>query len=105
MPHCNLFQAKSELTSATTSLDARFTSSSTQNQKHDLQPVLGISFDYHTMPVVNIMEPEVFNKLMEYSTRQPTPISIEEFMAMGAAGAVTEADSYNHLKIEVIEVF
>ena len=55
-------------------------------------------FDYHTMPVAEIMDSNVLSKLMEYSTIPPTPISIEEFMAMGT---VTEEASYKHLKMEV----
>ena len=35
------------------------------------------------MPVVEIMELYVLSKVMEYSTIPPTPISIEEFIAMG----------------------
>lgn len=56
------------------------------------------AFDYQTMPVVEIMEPYVLSKLMEYSTIPPTPISIEEFMAMGG---ITEEESFTHLKMEV----
>ena len=60
-----------------------------------------MSFDIHTMPVVDMMDVPVLEKLQEYATIRPTPISIEEFIAMGRKGAVTEEESYNHLKNEV----
>ena len=56
------------------------------------------AFDYQTMPVVEIMEPYVLSKLMEYPAIPPTTISIEEFMSMGG---ITEEDNFTHLKMEV----
>ena len=53
------------------------------------------------MPVVEIMETDVLKKLEEYSMLLPTPISIEEFCAMGKGRKIPEEVSFNHLKIEV----
>jgi hypothetical protein len=43
---------------------------------------LVVAFDYQTMPLMEMMGLYVLSKLMAYSTIPPTPISIEEFMAM-----------------------
>eukprot|EP00092_Neocalanus_flemingeri_P037478 GFUD01040810.1.p1 GENE.GFUD01040810.1~~GFUD01040810.1.p1 ORF type:complete len:537 (+),score=104.71 GFUD01040810.1:69-1613(+) len=77
----------------------------TQDPPHGLTPAGMVEFficNLETMPVVDIMENRVLEKLMEYSTILPTPISIEEFIDRGCeGGAFTEAESYNHLKNEV----
>jgi len=62
---------------------------------------LVFEFDMNNMPVNHILKPAILEKLMEYSTISPTPISITEFMSRGTPGAVSEEESYNHLKTEV----
>jgi len=47
------------------------------------------------------VNPAIAEKILEYSQLQPTPISIEEFVARGKSGAVSEVESYNHLVHEV----
>jgi len=74
-----------------------------QNGPHSLSEGLDKEylFDYQTMPVAYIMDTTELTKLMEYSTIPPTPYSIEEFIARGVEGGVTEEENYTHLKKEV----
>ena len=53
------------------------------------------------MPVVDIMESDTLDKLMEYSTISPYPVSIEELIEHGDPTNYTEERSYNFLKKEV----
>ena len=53
------------------------------------------------MPVVDIMEKEDLDKLMEYSTISPYPVSIEELLENGNRDKYSEENSYRFLKKEV----
>ena len=53
------------------------------------------------MPVVDIMESDTLDKLMEYSTISPYPVSIEELIEHGDRNNYTEERSYYFLKKEV----
>ena len=53
------------------------------------------------MPVVEIMEATVLDKLMEYSTISPYPVSIEELLENGDKENYSEEQSYMFLKKQV----
>ena len=53
------------------------------------------------MPVNEIMEPDLVDKLMEYSLMSPQPMSIEEMIECGDRSLYTEADSFTYLKKEM----
>ena len=60
-----------------------------------------ILVNHSTMPVVDIMEPKDLDKLMEYSTISPYPVSIEELLENGNKDNYSEEQSYRFLKKEV----
>ena len=53
------------------------------------------------MPVVDIMDQDMLDKLMEYSTISPRPVSIEELMEHSNPDLYTEQHSYMFLRKEV----
>ena len=53
------------------------------------------------MPIVDIMEKDDLDKLMEYSTISPYPVSIEELLEKGNRANYSEETSYMFLKKEV----
>merc|ERR1712168_446330 len=57
------------------------------------------TFDIESMPVVELMSAELVEKLKQYASIDPTPISIKEFMERSCH--LREDDSYVHLSREV----
>ena len=55
------------------------------------------------MPVVETMDSRTLDKLLEYSTKTPRPVSIEELIAAGEDRHYTEQQSYCFLRQEVKE--
>ena len=53
------------------------------------------------MPVKDVMEPDLVDKLMEYSLMSPKPMSIEEMIEHGDRSLYTEADRFTFLKKEM----
>ena len=53
------------------------------------------------MPVVETMDSRTLDKLLEYSTKTPRPVSIEELIAAGEDRHYTEQQSYCLLRQEV----
>ena len=53
------------------------------------------------MPVIEVMDPDLVDKLMEYSLMSPKPMSIEELIECGDRSLYTEADSFTFLKKEM----
>ena len=63
--------------------------------------IIIILVDYATMPVVETMDSRTLDKLLEYSTKTPRPVSIEELIAAGEDRHYTEQQSYCFLRQEV----
>ena len=57
--------------------------------------------NHATMPVVEIMDPFILEKLMEYSTISPYPVSIAELLENGNKEIYSEEQSYKFLKKQV----
>ena len=67
----------------------------------NLLPFIVAAVDYESMPVNEIMEPDLVDKLMEYSLMSPQPMSIEEIIEFGDRSLYTEEASFTFLKKEM----
>jgi len=74
------------------------TSTITQVDEFQLQNFM---VNHATMPVVEIMDPFILEKLMEYSTISPYPVSIAELLENGNKEIYSEEQSYKFLKKQV----
>jgi len=64
-------------------------------------PLQNFMVDHATMPVVDIMEATLLDKLMEYSTISPYPVSIEELLENGDKENYSEEQSFMFLRKQV----
>ena len=79
----------------------RAVSSQPSNIAEEFYPLGNFIVNHSTMPVVDIMDSDTLDKLMEYSTISPYPVSIEELIEHGDRNNYSEERSYWFLKKEV----